>query len=146
MQTLGEKIKNLRERKGMTVEELAKKAGVCRLTIIRAEKKNHRLKTTTVKEIAVALGTTADALYNAEISKLEELSGDVSAEEATLGHKIAELRCEKGLERSDLAKLANVSYATIYNIEEDYRPVKKSTILKVAKALGKTMEEVYSAK
>ena len=61
---MGYKIKDFREAKGMTQEELAKKSGVSRGTISALENGTERTTTTkTLINIAKALDTTVDRLF-----------------------------------------------------------------------------------
>ncbi|MBE6728087.1 MAG: helix-turn-helix transcriptional regulator [Ruminococcaceae bacterium] len=58
------RIKEIREERKMTQEELAKASGVSRATIAALE--NHTARTTTTKtllKLANALGTTVDAIF-----------------------------------------------------------------------------------
>ena len=58
------KIKELREKAGLTQEQLAEKSGVSRTTIAILETKNdHTTTTKTLLKIANALGTTVDAIF-----------------------------------------------------------------------------------
>ena len=64
---MGYKIKQLREKSGMTQEQLANKSGVSRVTIALLESKHDHISTTkTLFKIATALDTTIDALFFAE--------------------------------------------------------------------------------
>lgn len=61
---MGFKIKDFREAKGMTQEELARKSGVSRGTISALENGTERTTTTkTLFRIAKALDTTVDCLF-----------------------------------------------------------------------------------
>ena len=64
---MGYKIKEFRESRGMTQEELSQKSGVSR-TIIVALERNEKQNTTTktLLNIAKALGTTVDNLFFAD--------------------------------------------------------------------------------
>lgn len=59
---VGERIRDMRKRKGMTQAELAKKAGIKRATISAAEVGTNNPSTTTVALIASALGCTVAEL------------------------------------------------------------------------------------
>ena len=61
---MGYNIKVIREKAGLTQEQLAKKSGVSRVTIAMLETKDDFNTTTkTLLKIANALGTTVDALF-----------------------------------------------------------------------------------
>ncbi len=53
----------------------------------------------------------------------------------TLGEKIQRLREERKLSRNKLARLADLTYSTIYNIEEGKRGGDLSSIQAIARAL-----------
>lgn len=58
------RVKELREKLGMTQEELAQKSGVSRATISALEKGTEKATSTkTLNKIAEALGTTVDAIF-----------------------------------------------------------------------------------
>ncbi len=71
---MGYRIKNLREEKRLTQEQLAKKAGVSRVTIALLEsKENYDTTTKTLVKIAKALDTTVDALFfSASVKSAEQ--------------------------------------------------------------------------
>ena len=65
---MGYKIKETREAKNMTQEELAEKSGVSRTTISGLENETVRATSTkTLVKIAQALGTTVDQIFFSEI-------------------------------------------------------------------------------
>lgn len=64
---MGYKIKDLREKKKLTQEELARKSQVSRGTIAALETNKSKVTTTkTLLKIADALGTTVDNLFFAD--------------------------------------------------------------------------------
>lgn len=64
---MGYRIKEVREERGMTQEELEKKSGVSRVTISGLENGTTRNTTTgTLLKIANALDTTIDRIFYAE--------------------------------------------------------------------------------
>lgn len=61
---MGYKIKLLRDEKGMTQEELSKKSGVSRATIVALENNGkHNATTSTLLKLANGLDTTIDSLF-----------------------------------------------------------------------------------
>ena len=61
---MGLKIKELREQLGMTQEELAFKADVCRATICEIENNPHKKPTVrTLEKLANAMGVTLDRIF-----------------------------------------------------------------------------------
>jgi len=64
---VGFHVRRLREKVGMTQEELAAKSGVSRVTISNLETKEEYSTTSkTLRKIAEALGVTIDQLFFAE--------------------------------------------------------------------------------
>lgn len=64
---MGYKIKELREKKKMTQEELAEKSGVSRVTISGLENGTNRATTTkTLQNIARALDVSIDQIFFSE--------------------------------------------------------------------------------
>ena len=64
---MGYRVKEIREEKGMTQEELEKKSGVSRQTISAIENNDkYQAKVGTLMALAVALETTVDNLFFAE--------------------------------------------------------------------------------
>ena len=60
------RIRELREEKGMTQEELSRKSGVCRATIWALESGENKVTTTkTLLKIAGALGVEMEAIFYA---------------------------------------------------------------------------------
>lgn len=61
---MGYKIKEVREEKRMTQEELAKKSGVSRSTIVGIEKGTiSDVKMSTLQKLASAMDTTVQAIF-----------------------------------------------------------------------------------
>jgi len=59
---LGQRVKQLREQRAMTQEELAQRSGVSLSTVARLEQTSWPAAATTVKKLAKALGVRPDAL------------------------------------------------------------------------------------
>ena len=57
------RIKEFRARHDMTQEQLARKVGICRETVIYLEKNAYNPSLKLAHEIAKALGTTIDELF-----------------------------------------------------------------------------------
>jgi len=70
-------LERMRSERSLTVEELARKSGVPRATIIGLEEGTRRAQQTTVDKLAGALGVEAGELANEEgVTILEEKVGD----------------------------------------------------------------------
>ncbi len=82
--SLGEKVKELREKKGMNQKELSEASGITQATISRIEKgKVNQLKSEALKRLADALGSTIDYL----VDKTDELTpNDILRSDDTAKH------------------------------------------------------------
>jgi putative transcriptional regulator len=60
------RIKEFRARYDMTQEQLAKKVGICRETVVYLEKNAYNPSLQLAHDIAKALGTTIDELFQFE--------------------------------------------------------------------------------
>jgi len=71
--SLGEKVKTLREKKGMRQKDVADASGITQATISRIESGQvNQLKSWAIKRLAVALGVTVDYL----VERTDKLSPD----------------------------------------------------------------------
>ena len=57
-------VRHLRRRYGLTQEELAKKAGIARVTLARIEAGSVDPAASTLRKLAAALGVTVDVLFD----------------------------------------------------------------------------------
>lgn len=64
---MGTRVREIREQSGMSQEELAYKAGVCRATISAIENNPHKKPTVrTLEKLAKALGVSLDRIFFAQ--------------------------------------------------------------------------------
>ena len=63
-----------------------------------------------------------------------------------LKYNIKEIRIEKNLTLKQLSKKSGVSVECIHSIEDGFKDASFSTIIKLAKALDKQLNEVYCMK
>ena len=88
--SLGEKVTELREKKGMNQKELAEASGITQATISRIEKgKVHQLKSEALKRLAGALGSTVDYLVDKTntITPTDVLQSDETAKHLFRGYE-----------------------------------------------------------
>lgn len=95
------RIKELREQKHLTQEELAKKINVTKLTISNWENGKHKIKSDELKEIAKVFGVTIDYLV-----------GDVDV------NRIKKLRENNGITQKFLAEIVGVNIRTLQHYEK----------------------------
>jgi transcriptional regulator with XRE-family HTH domain len=60
--------------------------------------------------------------------------------EANVGKTLQRLRLARGLSQSELAKAAGVPFRSLQNYEQGHRPISFEAALKVAKALGVSLD------
>ena len=63
---LGERVRDLREARGMTLDALAKEAGVSRKTIVNVQSGKHSPSLEKLAQIAAALGVSVSDLVSDE--------------------------------------------------------------------------------
>lgn len=121
----GQAIRQLREERGYSLHELAKRAGlsISYLSEIERGAKTPSLKT--VEKIAAALN----------ISKAQ-LIQDEKDERITLGQKVRVLRQEKGLSLAELAGRVGISTSYLSEIERDGVYPAVHTLKRLAEELG----------
>lgn len=119
--SLGEKLRLLREQKGWTLSEFAKKATVSVSYLSEIERGNVYPAIDTLKKIAQVL----------EVS-LQDLVG----RGGILGSKLRMIREEQGLTQGELAKQAGVSAGLVGQIEQGKVQPSLQTVEKIAEAVG----------
>lgn len=63
-----------------------------------------------------------------------------------MGYKIREIRESKGISQTELSERSGISRATIWKLETDDKAVTMtSTLLKIASALGVSLDEIFLA-
>lgn len=94
MPTLGEQIRALRKKRGMTQEQLAEKLGTTKAAISRYEKDQRQPKISQIKKIATALDASTDETLllftGTEEMYLSEIDGEGNVVERT---EFSELTC-----------------------------------------------------
>lgn len=119
--TLGEKIRLLRESKGITLSTFAQQVGISVSYLSEIERGNVYPAIHTLKKIAEAVGVS--------VSNLIGKGG-------SLGAKLRMAREEQGMTQADLARAAGVSPGLIGQIEHGKVQPSLQTIEKIAGVLG----------
>lgn len=128
--TFGERIYRIRTEKGMTQEELAKKAGYkSRSTIAKIEAGERDAPQTMIVALANALDTTPAHL--------------MGWDEPQYGHRIKEVRESKGYDIETLSKKANISVSDLKSYENDEQQPPLEDLNKIAKAFDLSLGEFY---
>lgn len=119
--SVGDRIRILRQEKGISLSELAEKAGISATYLCQIEKGHALPSLSTLKAIAQALNTS-----------LQELLANTSH----VGYKIKKIRQERGITQAELARKAGVSTGLIGQIECGKVEPSIKTLEKIAKALS----------
>lgn len=136
--SIGDKIRELREEKGISLSELAEKVDLPISCLEDVEKGRRRLGVQTLKRIAISLGVKADILVSADPGTgddIEKETGEYISSSA--GRRIRQCREEKGLTLVECGKRAGISYTHISEIERGNVCPSLKTLEKLAVALGK---------
>ena len=91
--TVGEKIRKLMQERGMTMEEMSKKAGIRCATVSAICEGKQKPILLTMNKIAKVLGVSVKDLYQEDSAECEE----------SIGLKITNLRIAKGMSIEELA-------------------------------------------
>ncbi len=118
---LGEKIRIIRNEKGLSLQELADKAGISLSYLSEIERGTVYPALNTLKRLAAALGVSTSSIMG---------------NEGTLGHRLRSLREEYGLTQAQLANLAGVTAGLIGQIEQGKVQPSLKTLEKIADVMG----------
>lgn len=146
--TIGQKIKDLRKRQNMSVDELAEKLGKNRATIYRYERGDiENLPLDVLEPLANALNTTPAYLMGWN----ENTHSDFTKDNAnihmldTVGNMIRKLRLERQLTLEEFSNETGIPINELKNYENGKSQIPKSVIETLAKFLNVTIDELTSA-
>lgn len=129
--TVGEKIRKLMQERGMTMEEMSKKAGIRCETVSAICEGKQKPILLTMNKIAKVLGVSVKDLYQEDSAECEE----------SIGLKITNLRIAKGMSIEELAGEAGIAISTLRKSIKNEKTT-KLTIIKIANALGVDVQEL----
>ncbi|ABB15388.1 helix-turn-helix domain-containing protein [Carboxydothermus hydrogenoformans] len=132
MTVKGNKIRELREERGLTLNELSKKAGLSISYLSEIERGSKKPSLKTIDKIAKALNVN-----KAQILETEQL--EVSL---TLGERIRLIREEKKLTISELAARVGISVSYLSEIERDTVNPSVATLRRIAEELGVSVADL----
>ncbi|NYE56432.1 helix-turn-helix domain-containing protein [Carboxydothermus ferrireducens] len=132
MTVKGNKIRELREERGLTLNELSKKAGLSISYLSEIERGSKKPSLKTIDKIAKALNVN-----KAQILETEQL--EVSL---TLGERIRLIREEKKLTISELAVRVGISVSYLSEIERDTVNPSVATLRRIAEELGVSVADL----
>lgn len=121
--TVGARLRRLREQKGITLSELSRRSGVSLAHISEIERSRSTASLKTLEKLAAVLEVSPSSLLR-------------SSQEDTLGNKLKRLREKMGLTQKELAQQIGISHSLIGQIETDRIQPSLATLSSLAEALG----------
>jgi len=122
----GAQIRSLREERGYTLQDLARRANLSLSYLSEIERGSKRPSLKTIDKLAAALN----------VAKNHLVEGDLAELSLSLGDKIRLMRTEKGLSLQDLARRAAISLSYLSEIERGSVAPALSTLKRIAEGLG----------
>ncbi|MBO8129681.1 MAG: helix-turn-helix transcriptional regulator [Peptococcaceae bacterium] len=122
----GEQIRALREERGYTLQELAKKASLSLSYLSEIERGSKHPSLKTIEKLAKAL----------HIPKNQLLDAGSNDNNLSIGHKIRLIRNEKNLSLQELAQRVGISLSYLSEIERGLVSPSLTTLKRLAKELG----------
>lgn len=118
-----QRLKSLREQKGISLAELARRTGISPTHISEIERAQSGGSLKVWEKLARELGVTLGYFFR-------------EVEEETLGQKLRKLRTSRGLTQKELAQKVNLSYSLVAQIESGRVQPAISTLTRLARELG----------
>lgn len=122
----GEQIRSLREERGYTLQDLARRANLSLSYLSEIERGSKRPSLKTIDKLAAALN----------VSKTQLIEGDLTDSGLSLGDKIRLMRGDKNQSLQELAHKAGISLSYLSEIERGTVYPALSTLKRVAEGLG----------
>lgn len=122
----GDQIRSLREERGYTLQDLARRASLSLSYLSEIERGSKRPSLKTIDKLASALN----------VAKTQLIEGDVIDTGLSLGDKIRLMRGEKNLSLQDLAVKAGISLSYLSEIERGTVYPALNTLKRIAEGLG----------
>lgn len=122
----GEHIRSLREERGYTLQDLARRANLSLSYLSEIERGSKRPSLKTIDKLAGALN----------VAKTQLIEGDLTDSGLSLGDKIRLIRTEKDMSLQELAQKAGISLSYLSEIERGTVYPALSTLRRVAEGLS----------
>lgn len=142
--SIGDNIRRFRRKAGMPQQELGRRLGVSGSMVGQWECGTRSPKYETVCQIAQALGVTAQKLLDNDDPTPDDMPNGTGKNDLTVGQRIGDLASEKNINLHQLAKMAGVSYNTLYAIvKRKSDKIDRDIVQKVASALGVSVDVLF---
>lgn len=135
---LGDKIKELRIKKGLTQQKLANATNISRSAIGMVEKNKQGLGRENLVTIANFFGVTVDYLLS------DDIEVDINSTSNKLGDKIKTLRKERRITQQELGRNVGLSTSSIGMIESDKQGASSEKLKEIADFFGVTVDYLLS--
>jgi len=122
----GEQIRTLREERGYTLQDLARRANLSLSYLSEIERGSKRPSLKTIDKLAAALN----------VARTRLIEGDLTDSGLSLGDKIRMMRAEKNMSLQELAQKAGISLSYLSEIERSTVYPALSTMKRVAEGLA----------
>ncbi|MTI84198.1 MAG: helix-turn-helix transcriptional regulator [Firmicutes bacterium] len=122
----GDQIRGLREERGYTLQEMAKKANLSLSYLSEIERGSKRPSLKTIEKLAGALN----------VAKTQLVEGDITDKGLSLGDRIRMMRVDKDLSLQDLGQKAGVSPSYLSEIERGTVYPALNTLKRIGEALS----------
>lgn len=122
----GEQIRALREERGYTLQDLARRANLSLSYLSEIERGSKRPSLKTIDKLACALN----------VAKTQLIEGDITDTGLSLGDKIRLMRSEKNMSLQELAGTAGISLSYLSEIERGTVYPALNTLKRIAEGLG----------
>lgn len=132
----GERIRVLREQKGMTIEVLADLLDIPLECMWEIERGERGLTKVTIQEVATLLGVPSSHFYEPRSVPAEFRKEDKGVNNESVGKRLRQFRTSKGITLSVLSKKSGVSLAHLSEIERGRSAASLKTLEKLSVALG----------
>lgn len=132
---MGMRIKQAREKKGLTQDDLADKLKLTRTSVSNYESGRALPPSDVLRALACILDVSTDYLLGiGEENKFEDEDENYAHED--IGHAIKEERLRNGLTQKELAEMVGVSQSEISKFERGLAPIPLKIAEKIADAFG----------
>lgn len=140
--SVGERIKNEREQRGMTQKQLGEKLGVSQQQIGNWENSNKLPTLRTLQRVAKALDIKLNTLVDEQSGEVEEVGDDISWD--VVAENIMKWRIIKDISEECLAEKVHMPWQCISHIERTCPKLSHKELETFAEALGVSVPELIA--
>ncbi|MCG8400934.1 MAG: helix-turn-helix domain-containing protein [Firmicutes bacterium] len=131
----GDQIRALREERGHTLQDLAKRANLSLSYLSEIERGSKRPSLKTIEKLAAALN----------VSKTQLIKGDITDTGLSPGDRIRIMRAEKNLSLQDMAQRAGISLSYLSDIERGTVYPALNTLKRIAGGLEVSVSSIMGS-